>query len=59
MSKRYTLPIEVDDHGDYYVTFNDEMLEETGWKEGDLLEYSEDIDGSIILRKVEDSIEGA
>ena len=42
------------EHGECYVTFPDELLEETGWVEGTELEWSEEIDGSIVLKKVEE-----
>lgn len=55
MSKRFTIPVEVDGDDHCFITFPDELLEELGWSEGTELEWSEDIDGSIILRKSEDS----
>lgn len=59
MSKRYTIPVEVDEHGEYYITFPDDLMDDLGWQEGDTLEWSEDIDASIILRKVEEQVEGS
>jgi bifunctional DNA-binding transcriptional regulator/antitoxin component of YhaV-PrlF toxin-antitoxin module len=53
MSKRYVLTVEVDEHGECYLQLPDELLEEAQWDVGDVLEYSEDIDGSIIITKVE------
>lgn len=52
--KRYVLEVQEDEHGECYVTFPDELLEETGWVEGTTLEWSEEIDGSIILKKVDE-----
>jgi bifunctional DNA-binding transcriptional regulator/antitoxin component of YhaV-PrlF toxin-antitoxin module len=53
--KRYVLEVQEDEHtGECYVTFPDELLEETGWVEGTTLEWSEEIDGSIVLKKVEE-----
>jgi hypothetical protein len=53
--KRYVLEVQEDEHtGECYVTFPDELLEETGWVEGTALEWSEEIDGSIVLKKVEE-----
>lgn len=53
--KRYVLEVQEDEHtGECYVTFPDELLEETGWGEGTELEWSEEIDGSIVLKKVEE-----
>jgi len=54
MSKRFTLPVEMDAHGEFFITFPDDVIDDLGWNEGDTLEWSEDIDGSIILRKVEE-----
>ncbi len=52
MSKRYVLEVEVDEHGECYITLPDEMLEETGWDVGTELDWSEEIDGSIILKEI-------
>ena len=54
MSKRYVLPVEEDEHGECFLTLPDEMLDETGWVEGTLLQWIEETDGSIILRAVEE-----
>lgn len=40
---------EVDDDG--ILTFPQELLEKTGWKEGDVLEWTPNDDGSFSLRK--------
>ena len=42
----------VDDDG--VLTLPEDILQETGWKEGDVLEWIDD-DGSFILRKVDES----
>jgi bifunctional DNA-binding transcriptional regulator/antitoxin component of YhaV-PrlF toxin-antitoxin module len=54
MSKRYVLEVQEGDDGEVFVQFPDELLQEAGWCEGDYLEYSEDIDGTIMLKKVAD-----
>jgi len=54
MSKRYVLEVQEGDDGEVFVQFPDELLEEAGWREGDYLEYSEDIDGTIMLKKVDE-----
>ena len=41
----------VDDDG--ILTFPDELLEKTGWKEGDVLEWIPNDDGSFTLMKKE------
>ena len=42
----------VDDDG--ILTFPDEMLESLGWKEGDMLEWIDNKDGSFSLVKSDD-----
>jgi bifunctional DNA-binding transcriptional regulator/antitoxin component of YhaV-PrlF toxin-antitoxin module len=42
----------VDDNG--VLTFSEEILQETGWKEGDMLEFIDNGD-SFIMRKVDES----
>ena len=42
----------VDDEG--MLTFPDEMLEVLGWKEGDVLEWIDNKDGSFTLKKEEE-----
>ena len=42
----------IDDDG--VLTFTDEILQETGWKEGDMLEFIDNGD-SFIMRKVNES----
>ena len=41
----------VDENG--ILTFPDELLEKTGWKEGDGLEWNPNDDGSFTLVKIE------
>ena len=38
--------------GDYILEFPDELLEQTGWKEGDNLEWIDNNNGSWTLRKI-------
>jgi hypothetical protein len=45
--KKWILP--VDD--DYNITFPEDFLEQTGWKEGDILEWHDQGDGSFKLTK--------
>ena len=45
-----TLPVE-QDGDDYFLTFTDELLEELGWKVGDVLNWDEQTDGSIKVTK--------
>ena len=36
---------------DGILTFTEEILQETGWKEGDMLEWTDNGDGSMTLKK--------
>jgi len=44
---------EVDDDG--FLTIPEDILESTGWKEGDMLEWINREDGSFELRKTNES----
>ena len=44
----------IDDDG--VLTFPDEFLEELGWKEGDMLQWIDNKDGSFSLVKSNDSV---
>jgi len=45
--------ITIDDDG--ILTFPPELIEVTGWKEGDMLEWTDRGDGSFELRKIDES----
>jgi hypothetical protein len=47
--KQWIIP--VDD--DYNITFPEDLLEQTGWKEGDTLQWIPQDDNSFIMKKVE------
>ena len=50
----YILEVQENEHGDQYLVLPDEVVEELGWHEGDILDW--DVRGSgIILTKVNDS----
>ena len=52
MSKSWTLPVEVDpETGDHYITLNDEILEGSGFKIGDTLDWRDLGDGTWALTK--------
>jgi len=40
---------------DGVLTLPDDLLQETGWKEGDVLEWIDNEDGTLELRKVDES----
>lgn len=49
----YILEVQEDENGEPYITFPDEIIEELGWQEGDVLNW--DVRGEgIILSKVHD-----
>ena len=50
-TEKYTLT--VDENG--ILTFPDELLKKTGWKEGDVLEWNPNDDGSFTLVKIENA----
>jgi bifunctional DNA-binding transcriptional regulator/antitoxin component of YhaV-PrlF toxin-antitoxin module len=54
MSNRYTLQIDSDEHGELFITFPDFLLEDLGWMVGDVVEYVEENDGSLIIKKSDD-----
>ena len=41
---------------DGVVTFSEDFLEEVGWKEGDILEWIDNKDGSFSLIKPDDQV---
>jgi bifunctional DNA-binding transcriptional regulator/antitoxin component of YhaV-PrlF toxin-antitoxin module len=55
MSKtHWTLTVQEDpETGDQILEFPDDLMESAGWKEGDVLQWIDNKDGSWILRKKE------
>jgi len=50
---KWQLPVEVDGvSGEYYVQFTDDLMEASGIKENDVVEWVDKGDGSYLLRKV-------
>ena len=50
--KSWTLVVEEDPQtGDSVLTFPEDLLEQAGWREGDLIEWIDCEDGSWQLRK--------
>lgn len=49
----YILEVQEDDNGDLFLVFPDEIMEELGWQENDILEWNLQGDG-IILSKLND-----
>ena len=53
-NKTWTIEVEEDTTtGDYILEFPPEMLEQVGWKEGDVLDWKDNGDGTFILTKKE------
>ena len=55
MSKSWVLDVKEceDGSGDKYIELNDEILAETGWKEGDTLDISQEPNGQIVIKKID------
>jgi len=50
----YILEVQEDENGDQYIVFPDEVIEDLGWQEGDVLNW--DVRGEgIVISKVNDS----
>lgn len=50
----YIIEIQEDEFGDLFIEFPDELIEELGWQEGDVLNW--DLKGGgIVLTKVHDA----
>ena len=49
----YTLEIQEDSNGDYFIVFPTEIVEALGWTEGDILEWKLKGQG-VILSKLND-----
>ena len=49
----YTLEVQEDNNGNYFIELPNEMIEELGWKEGDILEWKLKGQG-VILSKLND-----
>jgi bifunctional DNA-binding transcriptional regulator/antitoxin component of YhaV-PrlF toxin-antitoxin module len=47
------LEVQEDENGDLFLVFPDELIEELGWEEGDVLDWSFKF-GGIVLSKVND-----
>jgi bifunctional DNA-binding transcriptional regulator/antitoxin component of YhaV-PrlF toxin-antitoxin module len=49
----YILEVQEDDNGDQFIVLPDELIDELGWQEGDVLDWDVRSNG-IILSKVSD-----
>lgn len=50
----YILEVQEDENGDQFITFPDEIIEELGWEEGDILEWNLKGDG-VVLSKLNEA----
>jgi hypothetical protein len=53
---RWTLDVEEDSDGNAFITLPPEVLEKTGWKEGDRIKWTVHEDGGWQMEKVETAI---
>ena len=51
MNNRWTIPVQENEQGEQFIEFPDEVLKETGWKEGDCIEWVDNHDGSWTMKK--------
>ena len=53
---KWVLPVEMDGvNGEYFLTLRQDPLDTLEWVEGDQLEWSDNKDGSLSLKKVNDN----
>jgi hypothetical protein len=53
MSKRWTLDVQELPDGDKFIQLNEEILEASGFKEGDNLKWVDNLDGSFTVMNAE------
>ena len=51
----YTTDVKELPNGEFYIEFTDEIMKEVGWKEGDVLNWKDNKDGSFTLTKKEET----
>ena len=47
-----------DDFGEYFVTLPEDLLENLGWEEGDVVEWHVNKDGTVLLERVDEFFGG-
>lgn len=55
-NKRYILDVQEDNNGEQFIEFPEELLKETGWREGDLINWTEEGKNSWRLKKVDEQV---
>ena len=53
MTKSWTLEVQQHEDGEYFIEFPDEVLQEVVWKEGDVIDWSDNGNGSWTLKKLD------
>ena len=43
-----------DDYDEYYITIPEELRDSTGWEEGDVLSWSVNKDGTVLIERTEE-----
>lgn len=57
-NKVYETTVEYnDDFREYFVTLPEELLESIGWEEGDVVEWSVNKDGTVLVQRVDGEFE--
>ena len=51
MNNKWTIPVQENEQGEQFIEFPDDLLKETGWKEGDCIEWIDNHDGSWTMKK--------
>jgi len=51
--KRFVVPVEEDESGECYFNIPEEVLEDLGWNVGDILEYSDEGDGTLLITRAD------
>ena len=57
MTKSWTLEVQQYEDGEYFIEFPDDVLQEAGWKEGDVIKWSDNGNGSWTLKKLDENHE--
>ena len=47
--RSYVLEVEEDENGEQFITFPEEVIEELGWQEGDILNWDVRGDGIVLF----------
>ena len=50
-NKRWVLDVQENEQGEQFIEFPEDFLKETGWKEGDSIEWIDNHDGSWTMKK--------